>query len=197
MSIIIGLTGPTGSGKSIAAATAHKLGVKVVDCDAVARQAVLKESAGLAALVREFGTEILNPDKTLNRKVLAKIAFSDKANTQRLNDTLFPFITELIEMQLDSDRILLDAPTLFESGINSICNDTVAVLADKESRIKRIIERDGLTINEALTRVGAGKDDLYYIERAGHILYNNGDTDEYISSAYSLLTKLFGGNENV
>lgn len=193
MSIIIGLTGPTGSGKSIAAAIARDMGIKVIDCDLVARQAVEKGTDGLSALCEEFGSEILNADGTLNRKYLAQVAFSSKENTELLNKTLFPHITKLVNSQLDADKILLDAPTLFESGINSICTNTVAVLTDKDTRIKRIIKRDGLTINEALTRVNAGKDDSYYTERADYILYNNGQTQEYISHAAALLTKLFGG----
>ena len=193
MSIIIGLTGPTGSGKSIIAAVARDMGVKVIDCDLVARQAVEKGTKGLAALIEEFGEAILNTDGTLNRKALAQTAFSSKENTERLNKTLLPHITELVNTQLDKDKILLDAPTLFESGIDSICTDTVAVLADRDSRIKRIIKRDGLTINEALLRVNAGKSDKYYTDRAGQILYNNGNVDEYISCATSLLSKMFGG----
>lgn len=193
MSIIIGLTGPTGSGKSIAAAVARDMGVKVIDCDKVARQAVEKGTKGLISLVNEFGEGILNPDGTLNRKKLAEIAFSNAQNTERLNFTLLPHITELVNLQLDADKILLDAPTLFESGIDSICTDTIAVLSDKDSRIKRIIKRDGLTINEAMLRVNAGKSDEFYTERAGRILYNNGQTQEYILSATALFSKLFGG----
>ena len=84
MSIVIGLTGPTGSGKSTASITAEKLGFKVIDCDKLARVAVEKGSEGLVALAAAFGDDILNDDGTLNRKKLAEKAFSTKENTELL-----------------------------------------------------------------------------------------------------------------
>lgn len=153
MNIIIGLTGPTGSGKSSASKACLELGLKLVDCDKIARIAVKKDSDGLKAVVSAFGKGILNTDGTLNRKALAKIAFSSKEKTALLNDTIFPFIKELVLNETKQGKILLDAPTLFESGINEICFKTVAVLSDKQNRLERIIKRDGITKEEALLRM--------------------------------------------
>ncbi len=191
--IIIGLTGPTGSGKSVAANIAKTMGVQVVDCDVLARRATEKGSSGLDAVINEFGAEILNNDGTLNRKALAKIAFSNELNTERLNQTLLPIICDMVKSEICGARVLLDAPTLFESGIDSICTDTVAVLCDTEIRRKRIISRDNLTLNEADVRLSAGKNDEFYIERASHILYNKGDLADYEKSALKLFKKLYGG----
>lgn len=195
--IIIGLTGPTGSGKSSAAKAALDMGVQVIDCDVTARRASARGSRGLALLKKEFGNEIINPDGSLNRKKLAGIAFSCPENTERLNRTLLPIIAELIKQEIASDRVLLDAPTLFESGVDSMCNDTVAVLSDVSVRRKRIIARDNLTIEEANARISAGKSDDFYIKRAGHILFNNDDFDGYMSNAKKIFENLFGGNINV
>ena len=129
MKRIVGLTGPTGSGKSLIAKTAETLGVRVVDCDAAGREAVERGTPGLAALVDAFGREILREDGTLDRKRLAALAFSSPENTERLNQTLLPYIVKLLKGRLTGDRILLDAPTLFESGMDSVCQETVAVLA--------------------------------------------------------------------
>ena len=144
MSIIIGLTGPTGAGKSSAAKLCEKFNLQLVDCDLVARKAVEKGSDGLKALAKAFSRDILNPDGTLNRKALAKIAFSAPDKTQLLNDTIFPFIEELVLKDTKKGNTLLDAPTLFESGINKICFKTIAVLCDKQIRKERIMKRDSV-----------------------------------------------------
>ncbi len=192
MSIVIGLTGPTGSGKSSAAKLCEKYGIKLVDCDKVARKATEKGSGALKTLCEVFGTDILNGDGSLNRKALAAKAFSTKENTELLNKTIFPFIKELVLSEIDSDRVLLDAPTLFESGINTICFKTVAVLADEGVRLKRIIKRDNLTEDEAKLRMSVGKSDNFYKENADYIIYNNSDEQTFLRSFENALAEIFG-----
>lgn len=196
MSIVIGLTGPTGAGKSSVAKAASSLGIKVIDCDIVARRAVERGSDGLSAVVQAFGSDLLLPDGTLDRKELARRAFSSAEKTELLNRTLLPHIVEMVKCEAGDGDVLLDAPTLFESGMDSVCTDTVAVLADRQTRLSRIIARDGLTIEDASVRMNAGKTDAYYIERAGHILYNNGEEAEFLNTATALISELFGGNKN-
>lgn len=193
MSIIIGLTGPTGSGKSSACKLCESYGLKHVDCDLLARKAVQKGSDGLKALVNAFGNEIINPDGTLNRKLLAKIAFSDKAKTELLNATIFPFIRTLVLEETKDGNILLDAPTLFESKIDNICTKTIAVLSDKEIRLKRIIARDDLTEAEALTRISAGKTDNFYKTYANYIVYNNKTEEEFLKEFSLVLESILKG----
>lgn len=192
MNFIIGLTGPTGSGKSSASKACLELGLKLVDCDKIARVAVEKDSDGLKAVVSAFGKGILNTDGTLNRKALAKIAFSSKEKTALLNDTIFPFIKELVLNETKQGKILLDAPTLFESGINEICFKTVAVLSDKQNRLERIIKRDSLTKEEALLRMSAGKDDDFYLKNADYIIYNNHSEDIFLSEFKHLISEILG-----
>ncbi len=193
MSIIIGLTGPTGSGKSSACRLCESYGLKHVDCDLLARKAVEKGSDGLNALVNAFGSEILNTDGTLNRKLLAKIAFSDKAKTELLNDTIFPFIRTLVLQETKTGNILLDAPTLFESKIDNICTTTIAVLSDKNIRLKRIIARDNLTEEDALTRISAGKTDNFYKSYANYIVYNNKTEEEFLKEFSLVLESILKG----
>lgn len=193
MSIIIGLTGPTGSGKSSACKLCESYGLKHIDCDLLARKAVEKGSNGLKALVNAFGSGILNQDGTLNRKLLAKIAFSEKAKTELLNATIFPFIRALVMEETKSGNILLDAPTLFESKIDNVCFKTIAVLSDKEIRIKRIIARDNLTEEEALTRISAGKTDNFYKEYANYVVYNNKTEEEFLKEFSSVLESILKG----
>lgn len=188
--IIIGLTGPTGAGKSSLKTVAENLGYKVIDCDITARKAVEKGTKGLMALVNTFGEDILFSDGSLNRKALAQKAFSTPQNTELLNKILLPFITELVLKECEGDKVLLDAPTLFESGLNEKCTATVGVLADRETRIERIKNRDNLSEDEALTRINAGKTDEFYKQNADFVIYNNGETEEFQKEFEVILSKI-------
>lgn len=190
MRTIIGLTGPTGAGKSKAAATAFQMGFKVVDCDFLARVAVEKGSEGLLAVKKAFGEDVINEDGSLNRKKLAEKAFASKENTELLNKTLLPYIVKLVELQITGDKVLLDAPTLFESGINDMCSATVAVLADTDIRLKRIIERDNISDSDAMLRISAGKKDEFYINLADFTVYNNEDEKKFINDFKGILNTI-------
>lgn len=189
--IIVGLTGPTGAGKSSAAAICKSLGVKHIDCDIIARKATEKGQEGLTAVCNAFGNDILNTDGTLNRKALAQKAFKDKASTELLNKTLLPIIHKMVLKEIDCDKVLLDAPTLFESGVNEICHKTVAVLSDKEIRLGRILSRDNITTEQALLRINAGKTDDFYKEKCDFVIYNNADENTFMESFLNLLKEIF------
>lgn len=194
MSIVIGLTGPTGSGKSSVSKIAEEFGLRVIDCDKTAREVTEKGTECLKALVSAFGEDILLADGNLNRKALAALAFKDRESTERLNKTILPYIADLVVKQAAGQDTLLDAPTLFESGINKICNKTVAVLADKDIRLKRIISRDNLTLKEAEARINAGKDEAFFKKNADYVLYNNGDENAFSERFSDILKEITGGN---
>ncbi|MBR2040179.1 MAG: dephospho-CoA kinase [Clostridia bacterium] len=187
---IIGLTGPTGAGKSILTATAQSLGFKVIDCDKVARQAVVKDSEGLKALVKVFGADILLENGELDRKALARKAFSSPDNTELLNKTLLPHITALVEKECDSEYVLLDAPTLIESGLNKKCDAVIGVLADREKRLHRICKRDNISREDANLRINAGKPDEFFKENCTVLIYNNGDSAEITEKFAEILTEI-------
>ncbi len=189
MSFIIGLTGPTGAGKSETAEVAESLGIKVINCDLVARKVVEKGTDGLTALTNAFSENILNPDGTLNRRALARIAFKTEENTKLLNDTLFPFIIKEIEKEVLEKTVLLDAPTLFESGADKICNKIISVSADPDIRLKRITERDNISKEDALIRMNAGKPEEFYTQKSDVTVYNNGDITKYKNEIKNILIK--------
>ena len=187
---IIGLTGPTGAGKSNLTETAQNLGFKVIDCDKVARKAVEKGSQGLEALVKVFGADILLENGELDRKALARKAFSTPENTELLNKTLFPFITQLVEKEFDCDLVLLDAPTLIESGLDSKCHKVIGIWADPEIRLERICQRDNLSLEDAKIRLNAGKDESFYKENTDILIYNNGEISEFRKEFEEILTEI-------
>lgn len=197
MSFVIGLTGPTGAGKSSATAVAENLGFKIVDCDKLARVAVEKGSDGLAAVVNVFGNDILNSDGTLNRASLAQKAFSTYENTELLNRTLLPHIITLVEAQIDCNLVLLDAPTLFESGADNLCDEVIAIISDEKTRKTRIMERDGIDEAAAELRIKAGKPDEFYIEKTDNIIYNDCELSVFNLKLEKLITKLLEEYNNV
>ena len=197
MSFVIGLTGPTGAGKSSVTDTAEELGFKIIDCDLLARDAVRKGSDGLADVVKVFGECVLNTDGTLNRKKLAEIAFASPQDTELLNQTLLPQIEKLIRAQIDSPYVLLDAPTLFESGADSLCDEVIVVLSDKKMRKARIMERDGIDEQAAELRINAGKDDDFYIQRTNNIVYNDCELSVLKLKIKKLLNKIMEEHNNV
>ena len=159
--------------------------------------AVEKGSDGLADIVKVFGGGVLNSDGTLNRKELAALAFSSSEKTELLNQTLLPHIVKLIKSQIDVPLVLLDAPTLFESGADSLCNEVIVVLCDKKTRKKRIMERDGIDESAAELRIKAGKEDNFYIERSNNIVYNDCELSVLNLKIQKLLNKLLEENNNV
>lgn len=189
--LIIGLTGPTGAGKSSLKTVAENLGFSVIDCDKVAREATVKGSGGLCALVKVFGDDILTAENELNRKALAKKAFSTPENTELLNKTILPFICDLINQKIKGlEKVVLDAPTLFESRIDSICSVTIAVLAEKEIRMARIMERDSIDEEAALLRINAGKPDEFYNQNANYVIYNNNHMEELTDSFSKIIKEI-------
>ena len=195
MSLIIGLTGPTGAGKSSACFVAVECGFKVVDCDKLARKAVEKNTEGLRALTQAFGRRILTADGTLNRRMLADIAFSDSQKTELLNRTLLPHITRLVKREINAPKVILDAPTLYESGIDSMCNAVIAVLADEKIRLNRIVKRDGIDEASAMLRINAGKSDEFYKLKTKNIVYNNNNESDFKIEFRSIIDKIVKEND--
>ena len=196
---IVGLTGPTGAGKSEAARLLTAAGIPVVDADALAREVVAKGHPCLLELSEAFSAAILNADGTLDRKALAAVAFSSKEATARLNAITHPHIFRLAEgcfsalWQEGRTLAALDAPLLFESGMDGMCDGTVAVLAPAAVRQARICERDGITAEQAALRMSAQPDEAFYRERAGTVLYNDGDLAAFHAAVQEWIDRLQGG----
>ncbi len=177
--LVVGLTGQTGAGKSTVSRLLAAGGIPVVDCDILAREAVLPGSVCLAQLAEAFGKEILQ-DGSLDRAKTAKIAFSDPQKLKTLNRITHQAILVLLEQRLQELRekgerlTAVDAPTLFESGADRFCGVVVSVIAPKELRRRRILDRDGLTPEEAQRRMGAQQPDDFYTSRSDFVLVNDG-----------------------
>ena len=177
---LIGLTGQSGAGKTTVAKVFQENGYEVLNADLIARN-LQENGAVIDKLVETFGDTIVTNEGTLNRKSLANIVFSDEKELKKLNDIMFPLVMHKI-LQLsektDKDKILLDAPQLFESGANKMCYFTIAMTASKELLIQRIMKRDNITEEMANKRLSKQHTEKFFNENADFVINNNNSEEE-------------------
>ena len=191
--MIIGITGGSGTGKTSASRFFEEKGYLVIDCDKLARSVCQKGKPCLLELKSFFGDKIIASDGSLLRRELGRIVFGDKNALGMLNEITHKYITTELKsiLKQNKDRdILIDAPLLFEAGLETICDKTLCILADREERIRRITQRDSVSHEEAKKRIDSQKDDDYYISRCDYVVYNNGDVHMLVNK----LAEFFGGS---
>ena len=190
---LIGLCGRSGSGKSSFCTAARECGVDVIDCDAVYKELVSKPSECLSEIGEKFGNEFIK-DGILDRKSLAKVVFSDKSKLDLLNAVTHKHIrariNELLNEMPNDSTVILDAPTLFESGIDEMCDHIVAIIAPDEFCLKRITKRDGLTEQQALSRLLNQPSNDFLIEHSDTVIYNETTFDELLEASRGVVRSL-------
>ncbi len=197
---VIGLTGPSGSGKGLFSRFLLESGIVSLDADTVYHYITDHGGPCLSELVFAFGKDIVGENGGLCRKKLAGIVFfPDEERSSRirlLNEITHKYVIRECEEWLSvqersgAEYAVIDAPLLFESGLDRRCDVTVAVLASKEVRIERICRRDGLLSSEAERRIDAQPDDGYYKQHADFILLNNGSESDFRLAVLDLCHKI-------
>ncbi len=158
---VIGLTGGIASGKTLVARILKNLGAVIIDADQLAREVVAPGEPAYLAIVGEFGKEILNSNRTLDRKALGKIVFAEPSARRRLEQITHPAIAQRAEQKLAALReagasvVVYVAPLLIEAGVASRVDEVWVVYVDEETQIARLIRRDGINRSEALLRIAA------------------------------------------
>ncbi len=179
---VIGLTGPSGAGKSTVGKRLREAGLAVIDCDGLTRSAAVYNGACMEQLRDAFGPGVA-PEGVLDRKKLAEKAFASQEQKERLEKIVFPHIMKAVRQQLQEafsaghKAVVLDAPTLFESGLDGACARIMAVAAPEEERLKRIRRRDGLTEEQAALRFSVQYGEAFYATRADWVIENGRDAD--------------------
>lgn len=181
---IIGLTGGIASGKSTVARLLERFGAEVVDADQLAREAVMPGTAACQAIIDAFGSGILLPDGSIDRKALSRIVFADPEARRRLEAITHPAIADLARRRLAELRRAGDgvafyvAPLLIEAGATGRVDEIWVVYVDRETQLARLIERDGLSREEAEQRLAA---QMTMEEKAAHgsvVIDNRGTPEE-------------------
>ncbi len=180
---VVGLTGPSGAGKSTVGGLLKAAGCAVIDCDALTRSPAVYDNACVLELRQAFGERIA-PGGVLDRKALAREVFSSPERKKRLEEIVFPRILRAVEEEVSAAfaaegcwAAVLDAPTLFEAGLDSSCARILAVTAPEKVRLERVLRRDGITEEQARLRFAAQRDESFYTDRADYVIENGGDAD--------------------
>ena len=199
---IIGITGPSGAGKSYLSEFLRKKNIPVVDADETYHSLLVPPSSCLDAIKDVFGDGVINSDGSLDRKALSAVVFGSEEKLALLNKTVLGFVIEKIKEILgEYERAghsigCVDAPTLIESGFYAECDRVISVISDKETRVSRIMARDGISIEAARARVDAQCDDGFYTRLSHTVIENNGDASEFEKKCEELYLILTDNEED-
>ena len=188
--MILGITGGTGCGKTTLLKEIQKLDGLVLDCDAIYHELLKTDKEMLAAINARFPGVV--EDHCLNRKKLGSIVFADPQALLDLNAITHAAVKQEVLHQLKKAPALaaIDAIGLFEGGLAELCDATVAVTAPAESRVQRLMARDGISEDYARSRIRAQHDDSWFREKCDYLLENDGELDAFATKCVAFLHTL-------
>jgi dephospho-CoA kinase len=178
----VGLTGGIGSGKSEVSALLDERGAVIIDADEIAREVVEPGTPGLAAVVAEFGEDVLLPSGGLDREKVGRIVFADADRLAALNAIVHPLVGERMQELMDAAPagavVVYDVPLLAENGLAPMYDEVVVVDAPEETQLDRLVARRGMTEEDARARMAnqASRTDRRAV--ATHVIDNSGTLDD-------------------
>ena len=194
--ILIGLTGVPGTGKSLAAEYLEEMGALIISGDQTGKDIVEDIPEILPNIVSEFGNEILSPDGSLNRKSLGHIVFADNSKLEKLNSIIHPPLIELLMARIDEYRrleitsiIVVDAALIFEWGIENWFDHILVVTADESIQLKRLMD-SGLSKKDAENRIKSQISQNKKADKADFVIENNGSKAELRDKVAEFLTEI-------
>lgn len=192
MKMVIGITGGISSGKSTVSNYIKSLGYKVIDADLISREIMKPKEDGFKAVLKEFPScfdgEVLLRDK------LGSLIFNDEKKREKLNSITHPIIKDRIELEISKSDglIFLDVPLLFEAHFDTLCDYTILVYIDKLEQIKRLMLRDNITYDYAVSKIDSQMSLDDKKELADYIIYN----DSTLNDLYKSVDKVIEGIKN-
>ena len=177
--MIFGITGGTGCGKTTALKAIESLGGLVLDCDAIYHELLKTDPSLLEAINARFPGVVENGE--LQRKKLGAIVFADPQALLDLNAITHAAVKAEVERRLETAPALaaIDAIELFDSGLASLCDATVAIVAPLEDRVRRLMARDHISEDYARARIAAQKEESWFRAHCDAVLENNGEKDAF------------------
>ena len=195
--MIIGITGGTGSGKTTLLNIIRDCGGTVLDCDAIYHELLKTDKEMLASIENRFPGVVENG--ILNRKKLGNVVFSNPDALLDLNAITHSAVKQEVLRQLAGSQALvaIDAIGLFEGGLAELCDMTVAVTAPEALRIRRLMQRDGITEDYARSRIQAQHRDDWFRERCTYMLENDSELDAFATKCVAFLRQFGIMKENL
>ena len=189
MTIVIGLTGGIGSGKTTVANVFAEYGIDLIDADIIARDVVAIGSRGLSRIIEKFGNSILLADGNLDRSQLRTVIFSDPQHKDWLNQLLHPLIRE--QMLADIDRAtspycLLIIPLMVENNLQTLTDRLLVVDVDQQTQIMRTQQRDNVSLEQIKSILTAQASRQQRLDAADDIICNNGDNQALLTQVAQL-----------
>lgn len=192
----IGLTGGIASGKSTVAKILRDLGLPVIDADSLARTVVQPGAKGLAAIAQTFGPDFIRPDGSLDRAKLGQLIFSETPKRLELEGVLHPLIQELKQaekLRLENagcDLAFYDIPLLFEKNLAKDFDKTILVYCSSAEQLSRLVERDGLSRENAQKRIDSQLPIDAKLKLADYVILNNGSQADLKANVLAILNEL-------
>jgi len=200
---VIGITGPSGAGKTTVLGVLEELGAAVIDCDALYHRLLREDAALLEGIRARFGPAVFDSEGNLDRKALGGVVFHDPAALAELNRLTHAAVLAALDGLLDRARAegrpaaAIDAIALIESGAAARCAVTVAVTAPAEVRVRRLMAREGVSEDYARARIAAQKPDRFYEENCGFVLHNDGTPEDCRRQARDLFHTILNPKEDI
>lgn len=191
----IGLTGSVATGKSTVSNMIQQAGIPLVDADIAARKVVEPGTEGLKEIVAYFGEEILLADGTLDRAKLGEIIFKDKEKREKLNEITHPRVKDyMLEARerffgAGEELVFFDIPLLFESHLESLVDQIVVVWTTPETELKRLMERNNLTKEDALRRIESQMGIDEKARKADFVIDNNESLEKTQKQVYTFIER--------
>ncbi|KAJ6470238.1 dephospho-CoA kinase-domain-containing protein [Mycena vitilis] len=194
--LVVGLTGGISTGKSSVSAILKKKRVQVIDADLIARQVVEPGTPALVKITTYFGSEVLHPDGTLNRKKLGSLIFNDEVKRRRLDSIVHPAVQramlwEILKHWISGRRyVVVDVPLLIETGLWKWVGMVVVVYCSAEVQLQRLMQRDAASREEASARLSSQRAIAEKLQYADRIIDNSGSPEDLEIQADALVQAL-------
>ncbi|ELK47271.1 dephospho-CoA kinase [Halobacillus sp. ACCC02827] len=195
MTVVIGLTGSIASGKSTISAMFKELGIPVVDADVISRKVVEPGEAAYTRIVEAFGSDILLEDRTIDRKKLGGVVFSNEEKRKELNGIVHPEVRKEMVRQRECYKeeghraVVLDIPLLFESKLTDYVEKTLVVYVEEETQLRRLMERDQSTSEDAEARIASQIPVKKKAALADAVIDNNGSVEQSFDQLKDILQR--------
>lgn len=190
---VIGLTGQSGAGKSTVSEIFSACGIPVIDCDKIAHRV-----SGFPDFLKDVSK--VYPDcvdgSGLLRKKLGAVVFNDRAKLREYEKIIFPYITaeifkEIRMLKQSGERlVILDAPTLFESGMDSVCTEIISVIAPFDVKLRRVLERDNIPVEFARSRLSSQISEKFFYDRSDTVIVNDSSLEVLTEKAKAIAGEL-------
>lgn len=191
---VIGITGGIGTGKSSVADIFAGKGIRVLDADEISRQVTGENGAALDEIRLLFGNKAIDSNKSLNRKYVASLVFSDRTKLDKLSAIIHKYVLEKIAVEIDSERnrgtklIVMDVPIPVKKGFVDICNQIWVISADESIRLDRLTQR-GMDHDDAKRRISMQMTREEYEDIADIVIVNDGTKEELVLQVEKIIEK--------